>query len=68
MVFITHDLRVAAKICHKVAVMHRGQLVEYGPPEQILGNPTQAYTQSLIDAMPGKEWDRRRAQTASASS
>jgi peptide/nickel transport system ATP-binding protein len=67
MVFITHDLRVAAKICHKVAVMHRGQLVEYGPPEQILGNPTQAYTQSLIDAMPGKEWDRRRALTAGAA-
>jgi peptide/nickel transport system ATP-binding protein len=64
MVFITHDLRVAAKICHKVAVMHRGQLVEYGPPEQILGNPTQAYTQALIDAMPGKEWDRRRAELA----
>lgn len=68
MVFITHDLRVAAKICHKVAVMHRGHVVEYGPPEQILGNPTQAYTQSLIDAMPGKEWDRRRAQTAGALS
>jgi ABC-type dipeptide/oligopeptide/nickel transport system ATPase component len=41
--------------------------VEYGPPEQILGNPTQAYTQSLIDAMPGKEWDRRRALEPGAS-
>jgi peptide/nickel transport system ATP-binding protein len=67
MVFITHDLRVAAKICHKIAVMHRGQVVEYGPPEQILGNPTQAYTQSLIDAMPGKEWDRRRARLCGVS-
>jgi peptide/nickel transport system ATP-binding protein len=64
MVFITHDLRVAAQICHKVGVMHQGQMVEYGTPEQILSNPTQEYTRRLIDAMPGKAWDRQRADAA----
>lgn len=66
MVFITHDLRVAAQICHTIGVMHQGRMVEYGPPEQILGNPTQAYTRRLIDAMPGKAWDQQRIQQAGA--
>jgi peptide/nickel transport system ATP-binding protein len=64
MVFITHDLRVAAQICHKVGVMHQGRMVEYGTPEQILSNPKQPYTRRLIDAMPGKAWDRQRADAS----
>ncbi|WPB57315.1 ABC transporter ATP-binding protein [Xylophilus sp. GOD-11R] len=56
MIFITHDLRVAAKICHRLAVMHRGQLVEYGSPQQVLDHPAHDYTRRLIDAMPGKSW------------
>jgi len=64
MVFITHDLRVAAQICHKVGVMHQGCMVEYGTPEQILSNPKQLYTRRLIDAMPGKAWDRQRADAS----
>jgi peptide/nickel transport system ATP-binding protein len=64
MVFITHDLRVAAQICHKVGVMHQGRMVEYGTPEQILSNPKQQYTRRLIDAMPGKAWDRQRADAS----
>ena len=60
MVFITHDLRVAAQICHRVAVMHQGRLVEYGPTAEVLNTPKDAYTQRLIDAMPGREWDARR--------
>ncbi|SDH97909.1 ABC transporter ATP-binding protein [Alloyangia pacifica] len=54
MIFITHDLRVAAQICHNIGVMHQGRLVEYGPPAEILVNPSQEYTRRLIAAIPGR--------------
>ncbi|BDB26842.1 ABC transporter ATP-binding protein [Cupriavidus sp. TA19] len=57
LIFITHDLRVAAQICHHVLVMHKGRVVESGPPGQIFDAPQHAYTQRLIGAIPGKEWD-----------
>ncbi|TEA78824.1 ABC transporter ATP-binding protein [Allopusillimonas ginsengisoli] len=56
-VFITHDLRVAAQICHRLAVMHQGAIVEQGAPAQIFDAPQHPYTQQLIDAVPGKAWD-----------
>lgn len=55
--FITHDLRVAAQICDQVAVMHQGRLVEFGATAQVLGQPRHAYTQSLLAAAPGRNWD-----------
>lgn len=55
--FITHDLRVAAQICDDVLVMQRGRIVEYGPAEEVLGNPQNSYTRQLIDAAPGRTWD-----------
>jgi len=60
MVFITHDLRVAAQVCHRIAVMHRGRIVEQGPPSQIFDAPQHDYTQRLIAAVPGQHWDSRR--------
>ncbi|WP_441617242.1 MULTISPECIES: ABC transporter ATP-binding protein [unclassified Cupriavidus] len=57
LIFITHDLRVAAQICHHVMVMHKGRVVESGPPDQIFDAPRHEYTQRLIAAVPGKEWD-----------
>jgi peptide/nickel transport system ATP-binding protein len=62
--FITHDLRVAAQLCDDVLVMQRGQLIEYGPAEHVLGNPQQAYTRQLMDAVPGKGWDFATGQRA----
>ncbi|WP_029058161.1 dipeptide ABC transporter ATP-binding protein [Stappia stellulata] len=57
--FITHDLRVAARICDSIFVMNHGRVVEHGPAEHVLARPEQAYTQKLFEAAPGRHWDFR---------
>jgi peptide/nickel transport system ATP-binding protein len=52
MVFITHDLRVAAQMCDHIAVMRRGEIVELGETAQILHRPAHPYTRELIAAAP----------------
>ena len=57
MLFITHDLRVAAQVCDRVAVMRQGEVVEYGPVGAIFGAPQHPYTIALFEAAPGKDWE-----------
>ena len=61
MLFITHDLRVAAEICDNIAVMHQGKVVEYGDTAEIFANPLHDYTRALFDASPGRGWDFQKA-------
>ena len=50
--FITHDLRVAAQLCDRVIVMHRGEIVEQGHTDELYANPLHDYTRKLLEAAP----------------
>ena len=56
MLFITHDLRVAATVCEEIAIMQRGEIVERGATADIFAAPSHPYTRSLFDAVPGRAW------------
>ncbi|KAB2823978.1 ABC transporter ATP-binding protein [Aliivibrio finisterrensis] len=49
---VTHDMGVVSNVTDKVAVMFRGDLVEFGKTEKVLGDPDHSYTRSLISAVP----------------
>ena len=67
--FISHDLAVVDILCHRIAVMQDGLLVEVGDRDQILKNPQNDYTKRLISAVPvpnpAEQRIRREARLAS---
>jgi len=54
MILITHDLRVAARLCHRIAVMQRGKVVEIGTARDVFLRPSTDYTRELIASIPGE--------------
>jgi peptide/nickel transport system ATP-binding protein len=55
MLFITHDMRVAAQVCHRVMVMRHGKVVESGVTRDIFAAPSSDYTKALLAAIPGRQ-------------
>jgi len=54
MLFITHDLNVAAQVCDRIAVMREGEIIEVKPTSELLLHPEHPYTQALLAAVPGR--------------
>jgi len=53
-IMITHDLGVVAQLCHRVAIMYAGKIVEQGPVRDIFNSPRHPYTQGLLASLPGR--------------
>jgi len=60
--FITHDLRLAAHLCDDIVVLYAGDIVERGPAKAVFGAPRHPYTRALKAATPGLSGPRRRLQ------
>lgn len=56
MLFITHDLRVAAHVCEEIVVLKSGAIVERGMTADIFANPRHEYTRTLLSSVPGRNW------------
>ena len=61
--FISHDLGVVASLCHRIAVMRRGEIVETGNVSSVLQSPQAAYTRALLAAMPRRNTRGQRLLT-----
>jgi peptide/nickel transport system ATP-binding protein len=59
-ILISHDISVIRYMCDRVAVMHRGKVVETGPTAQVCDAPQHAYTQALLSAVPRPDPDAKR--------
>lgn len=68
--YISHDLLSVASLCHRIAILHEGEIVECGPPSQIFAAPQHPYTQKLVAALPRVPFlsgSHSRAETSDAS-
>jgi peptide/nickel transport system ATP-binding protein len=62
-VFVTHDIGLACYISDSIFIMHQGEIVEQGPPEQVTGSPQSNITKQLLEDIPDvhREWIKRGA-------
>ena len=51
--YISHDLMSVASLCHRIAILHDGQIAECGTPKEIFAHPQHSYSQQLIESLPG---------------
>jgi peptide/nickel transport system ATP-binding protein len=58
MLFITHDLRIAAQMCDRIAVLNGGRIVELNDAHSVFFDPQHEYTRKLIASIPGKAWTK----------
>ncbi len=61
LLFVSHDLLSIASLCHRVAILHQGELVEMGPADQMFENPRHDYTRRLVEAIPRNPYERQRS-------
>jgi ABC-type dipeptide/oligopeptide/nickel transport system ATPase component len=63
---ISHDIGVVSRLCQDVAVIYRGELVEHGSVESVLGNPQHPYTRGLVRAGRRERDERGRLLTVAS--
>lgn len=64
--YISHDLLGVASLCHRIAILNQGEIVECGTPQEIFFSPTHSFTRKLVDALPTMPMPIERRQGASA--
>ena len=64
--FIAHDLTLVRHVCHRVAAMYRGQIIEMAEADRLFGDPRHAYTRRLLEAVPEPDPSRREPRTPSS--
>ncbi|MFY9740708.1 MAG: ATP-binding cassette domain-containing protein, partial [Candidatus Sulfotelmatobacter sp.] len=65
--YISHDLASVAGLCDRIAILHQGEIVEYGATEQIFNHPAHEYTQKLMAALPRAAYDSRHVKSEAAT-
>jgi peptide/nickel transport system ATP-binding protein len=66
LLFVTHDLRVAAQLCDRIIVMQHGEIVEAGETAAIFADPQHEYTRNLLSSIPGRDWTPPKSATNAA--
>jgi peptide/nickel transport system ATP-binding protein len=64
---ITHDLAVVAQLCNRVYVMYKGEFVEEGTTQDVIGNPQHVYTKALLNSLPEGKTPKSRLATVAAA-